>query len=415
MFDPAAPHGIGRRLATAFFRGITGETPRGALDVRAEVQLGEVPCAICDGSVHACNLDLVVIDERHAIVVEHKIGSGDSGWVCRFCGRINPQLVTYSTALDGRRGRELIGGRRLHRVYLTPSGGPGTDAAWAGLSHGDLAKFLAGTLNDLSGAERHSAAALLIDLNSGRLGTLVEAMCRARALVWNRGRPRFLEPADVDRLHRLVSGEPILAAILGATPTPTEEEFVDHISPAGLMYLEHVAALARAREDSERYLQALWPRVAELLREIAAGHIRWRAPEVLSTKGVVNYGVKLQSEEVTGVALGELQHSLCVLLRDHRQDPVGDGLDVSVVATTGRESSTRQLRDALRSAWTGWLASLDDEKWTRPDASPVICMTAVRLTGQADEDARVVAEEARGLVRAYEELMGRVTRPTSVV
>ena len=270
MLDPAAPHGLGSLLASAFFRSVVGRPPQRHLAVRREVYLGLSVCSRC-GHQHHAHIDLLLEDTSHTVAVEQKTVSGASDWRCD-CddsgsgGSRRSQLAEYSKLAKRRAAKSS---RTLHLVYLTRHGEGREDAGgWAGLTHAELGYALLTAVleaTELRGARRHSALALVMDLNAGVHGDWSERLGRLRLLVNDLRRPGLPRPELLAHLTRTVgiSKDLSLCLALGLSPTTGDSDMSQQSSGAGAAYLRHRREIAEAENDAKSYLAAVWAGVKE--------------------------------------------------------------------------------------------------------------------------------------------------------
>lgn len=228
MLDPDQAHGLGDSLARTVVDLATGEPTLGAVQVWRERELGSTRCPICS-KVHGWRIDLVVMSADAAVAIEQKTTSGPSNWNC--CGQTHSQLDAYGSLFptwvrshhDAALGSTEPPRHGMRFLYLTPSGTrPRTQhSEWQPVSHSDLAASFASALPEITDpVARFNLSALLLDLNSGALGSWAELLTRTRSATTHDATPTFLQ---VLALRQDLDGAPALLALLSAhTPELAE-------------------------------------------------------------------------------------------------------------------------------------------------------------------------------------------------
>ncbi len=428
MFDPEAAHGIGEKLLEAFFKAVVGEKWKrtGGWSTQTEVALPPSRCG--DEIAHHNSLDLLLMDQKHAIAIEQKIDAAESNWKCEVCeGRNHPgkrsQLTEYGSALTEatKKGGVLVG-RTVHRIYLTPSGKPAGEGTprWESLRHSDLADILSTALtSDLLPAQRYALIALLMDLNGRRLGKWNYVIGEARQIVlgpnWKEASPRFLSLFKIHRLYGLFRKEQGLQHLFCSHPEHVEQGGgnMDKISDAGLAYLENAKALAEAKEEAEDYLKSLWPKVRSELKRRPQDNLAsttWQEPGVVETKTRANLGLCIETEAFAREELATLKVPLSVAMRDFR-DPLAigldiDGLEVQVTLSCGNHENAKLLRDAIDSGhFESVLGKKRVPEWHGvPDKSTLLC-SVVTLTGEMALDRDEIVKRAMIGMEILEKLL----------
>ena len=221
MLSPHQPHGLGDTLARSLAEFATGEAVTGELWVWGERELGTTTCAVCTNE-HGWRIDMVVMGASVAVAIEQKTTSGPSNWTC--CGQTQSQLDAYGTLFPdwvGAQYRAVFGHSQpplytSQFLYLTPKGtrARSKSSEWQAISHADLSTALAPALSAATDpVARCNLLALLLDLNSGALGSWAELLARTRGLTHAAADPSFLE---VLSMREDLERAPTLVALLAA-------------------------------------------------------------------------------------------------------------------------------------------------------------------------------------------------------